>query len=200
MSNLMSHLMSVFIQRDANRWKTAIRYETQLGKVGYMLHHFSRCQSRASFASLKVKLGVNDSNIDKLNIIDNSIMSLVNQEGLRIAMKILLDEIWDVKESSKNQLAAVHKNHDEEIKLKNEEISSLKSEIEDLKNSKELLKELKSQLKIAKETLHALSNNECTIQVLEAKNKEVEELKKSKNEEISQLKQQLLLYKRMLFL
>ena len=62
----------------------------------------------------------------------------------------------------KNQLAAVHKNYEDEMKLKNEEISSLKSEIEDLKNSKELSNELKSQLKIAA--------------VLETKNKEVEEL------------------------
>ena len=72
--------------------------------------------------------------------------------------------IWDVKESSKNQLAAVHKNYEDEMKLKNEEISSLKSEIEDLKNSKELSNKLKSQLNIA--------------EVLETKNKEVEELKK----------------------
>ena len=73
-----------------------------------------------------------------------------------------MDEIWDVKESSKNQIAAVHKNYEDEMKLKNEEISSLKSEIEDLKNSKELSNELKSQLKIA--------------EVFETKNKEVEEL------------------------
>ena len=50
--------------------------------------------------------------------------------------------------------------------------------------SKELSNELKSQLNIA--------------EVLETKNREAEELKKSKNEEIAQLKQQLLLYKRML--
>ena len=127
-------------------------------------------------------------------------MSLVNQEGYKIAMEVLLDEIWDVKESSKNQLAAVDKKHEDEMKLKNEEISSLKSEIEGLKNSNELLKELKSELKIARETCHALTSNESTKEMFEAKNKEIEELKKSKNAEIAQLKQKLSLYKRMLFL
>ena len=63
------------------------------------------------------------------------------KKGSRSLFKALLDEIWDVKESSKNQIAAVHKNYEDEMKLKNEEFSSLKSEIEDLKNSKEFSNE-----------------------------------------------------------